>query len=303
MVFAFSEQLPLAAQRAVSFLPVKVDAGVQSDAGSSVEWRVTMWRVLVPQIPKYLLLGKGYAIDPDQLYIAMLGGVRRHCQAETALVAGDYHSGPLSTIIPLGLWGAIGLLWLLGAGIKVLYQNFRYGDPALHNINTFLLAFFITQSHSFLHDFWRVHHPALRVHGASRHECFDQWGSAETRSSHGQVGRRRRASGPAVPVPSLSYGESRSANFGRDSEFQWRHDDSGDDRKCLAAGVSGGGAYRDGWRFDGWHAGDCEGISAFALDVRQGRGPLRCHEQGHRAGQRESWSSFSMPMIVTGRAP
>lgn len=66
MVFAFSDHLPLAAQRAVSFLPVKVDAGVQADAQGSVEWRLEMWRVLVPLIPKYLVLGKGYAIDPTE---------------------------------------------------------------------------------------------------------------------------------------------------------------------------------------------------------------------------------------------
>jgi hypothetical protein len=61
-------------------------------------------------------------------------------------VAGDYHSGPLSLIIPFGIWGVIGFLWLLGAGIKVLYQNHHYGDPALKQINAFFLASFITQS-------------------------------------------------------------------------------------------------------------------------------------------------------------
>lgn len=61
------------------------------------------------------------------------------------MVSGDYHSGPLSTIIPIGLAGTLAFLWLLGAGIKVLYRNYRYGDPALRNINTFFLAYFIMQ--------------------------------------------------------------------------------------------------------------------------------------------------------------
>ena len=146
MLFAFAGHLPLAAQRAVSFLPVKVDPGVKADADYSAQWRFDMWRILAAQIPKYLLLGKGYRIDPEELYLADLAAARGEgLSSETAMVAGDYHSGPLSTIIPLGLWGVIGLLWLLGAGVKVLYQNYRYGDPALQNVNAFLLAFFIMQ--------------------------------------------------------------------------------------------------------------------------------------------------------------
>ena len=146
----FSDRLPLAAQRAISFLPVKVDPGVKADADSSLEWRLEMWRILWPQIPKYLLLGKGYAIDPTELYFADLGSrLGQTSSSETSLVAGDYHSGPLSTIIPLGLGGAIGLLWLMGAGLKALFRNYRYGDPALRRINTFLLAFFVTQCFMF----------------------------------------------------------------------------------------------------------------------------------------------------------
>ena len=102
-----------------------------------------MWRFLVPQIPKYLLLGKGYRIDPDELYFATLSGGDEDVGSMASLVAGDYHSGPLSTIIPLGLWGVVGFFWLLGAGIKVLYRNYRHGDPALHGVNTFLLALFL----------------------------------------------------------------------------------------------------------------------------------------------------------------
>ncbi len=145
-LFSFSDRLPMAAQRAVSFLPVKVAPDVKADADYSAEWRFQMWGVLVPQIPKYLLLGKGYRIDPEELYLADLAVTRGEAMtSEFSMVAGEYHSGPLSTIIPLGLWGAIGFLWLLGAGVKVLYQNYRYGDPALHRINAFFLAFFIAQ--------------------------------------------------------------------------------------------------------------------------------------------------------------
>ena len=145
-VFLFAGRLPLAAQRAVSFLPVQVDPEVRLDAENSVEWRVQMWRMLVPKIPEYLLVGKGYSIDPEELYFAVLGGGAEEASGNAELVAGDYHSGPLSTIIPLGLWGVVGFFWLLGAGTKALYRNYRYGDPALLHINSFFLAMFITQA-------------------------------------------------------------------------------------------------------------------------------------------------------------
>jgi len=145
MIVTFSDRMPLAAQRAVSFLPVKVDPAVKADADFSVEWRVQMWQILLPQIPKYMLLGKGYSIDPEELYFAVIGGGAEDISAQTSMVSGDYHSGPLSTIIPIGLGGTLAFVWLLGAGIKVLYRNYRYGDPALRNINAFFLAYFITQ--------------------------------------------------------------------------------------------------------------------------------------------------------------
>jgi hypothetical protein len=151
MLFLLSDRLPLPVQRAVSFLPVKVDPGVAYDAAASLEWRVEMWKVVVKQIPQYLFLGKGYRIDPEELYLAMTGtGGSDAIPAQESLVAGDYHNGPLSVIVPMGIWGAFGFLWLLGAGVSVLYRNFRYGDPALHNINAFLLAFFLMQSIDFL---------------------------------------------------------------------------------------------------------------------------------------------------------
>ena len=43
-------------------------------------------------------------------------------------ISSDFHNGPLSVIIPLGIWGVIAVLWLMIAGIWVTYCNYRYGD-------------------------------------------------------------------------------------------------------------------------------------------------------------------------------
>jgi hypothetical protein len=92
------------------------------------------------------LKGKGYGIDPNELYLTNDSVYREWSQAYDAVsVTGDYHSGPLSVIIPLGMWGAIAFAWFLIAGSRYLYQNYRHGDPRLKQLNTFFLAFFVAK--------------------------------------------------------------------------------------------------------------------------------------------------------------
>jgi hypothetical protein len=140
----FAEHLPLAAQRTISFLPIKVDPIAMQDATMSTQWRVDMWRLVLPEVPKYLLKGKGYAINPDDIEIAQQGNA-----FSSVIAAGDYHNGPLSVIMPFGLFGFIGFVWFLGASIRYLYRCQIRGDSRLKTINTFLLSLFIARSIAF----------------------------------------------------------------------------------------------------------------------------------------------------------
>jgi hypothetical protein len=65
----------------------------------------------------------------------------------------DYHSGPLSTLMPLGLWGAIAFIWIILSGQRVLVRNYKYGDPACKKVNTYLLAAFLANLIGFLFVF------------------------------------------------------------------------------------------------------------------------------------------------------
>ena len=141
-VLPYADRLPLVMQRSLSFLPIKVDFEVRQSADSTTEWRIEMWKRLLPDIPKYLLKGKGYVLTPDDLYWANQNALRSGEGAGGAMVAGDYHSGPLSTIIPFGIWGVIGFVWFWVAGLRFLYHNYQFGDPALRRINTLLMALF-----------------------------------------------------------------------------------------------------------------------------------------------------------------
>ena len=151
-----AEHLPYTFQRALTFLPYKVSTAARMDAQASWDWRVNMWEGLLPQIPQYLLLGKGYTISPQD-YDFVMGpeaAVRNTFAENQGLaLAEDFHSGPISTIIPFGIWGCLGLLWLLAAGTWALYRNYRYGDSALQTVNTFLLAAFVGETIFFLFGF------------------------------------------------------------------------------------------------------------------------------------------------------
>jgi hypothetical protein len=145
IVVPFVDQLPLSIQRSLSFVPfLKVDPIAEMDAKDSTEWRLQMWSYVIPQVPRYLILGKGYSINPGELEaIRMNPG---HAETgEGSALAGDYHNGPLSVVMPFGLFGVFGFLWFLYAGWKVLYQNYKFGDEAYQRLNTFLLAHYIAK--------------------------------------------------------------------------------------------------------------------------------------------------------------
>jgi O-antigen ligase len=146
LLILFAPQLPLPIQRSISVLPfVRIDPLVRLNAESSSEWRLEMWREVVPQIPKYLLVGKGYAFSGTEQQQLQL----RDSMESTELV-GDYHNGPLSVILPFGIFGSIAFVWLMAAAIRVFYQNYQFGDPAYHHINIFLFAYFVVKVIFFL---------------------------------------------------------------------------------------------------------------------------------------------------------
>ena len=148
VLLPFAKSLPRPIQRAVSVLPVvEIDSAVRREAEGSSEWRLRMWKSLLPEVPKYIWLGKGLGINSAD-YWAEVSLSKNGGGDDTATykMSGDYHNGPLSVIIPFGIWGVIGWFWFLAASIRCLYLNHRHGDPALRTINCFLLAHFLART-------------------------------------------------------------------------------------------------------------------------------------------------------------
>ena len=92
---------------------------------------------------KYLWLGKGYSINPTDLYLTEQAVRRNRSPGYAgAILSGDYHSGPLSVCVPFGVFGSLVFLAFLVVSIRALYLNFRYGSEELRTINRFLFACF-----------------------------------------------------------------------------------------------------------------------------------------------------------------
>lgn len=146
VVATFSDKLPASVQRSLSFLPIKIDERVRMDAQGSVQWRLEMWELLRKEIPDYLIVGKGFAIDPTAFQMAGFNAHRGFTiQAEWAVLAGEYHNGPLSVLIPFGIGGALTFGWFLIATFRRMRSFCRSGDTALLTINRALFAMFIAK--------------------------------------------------------------------------------------------------------------------------------------------------------------
>ena len=146
LTVCFSERLPLPVQRCLAVLPLKLDPEATMSAQASSDWRLEIWRSLYPQIPQYLFLGKGLTFDANDM--AMNQTIANQVGADPGgqlATAGDYHNGPLSLIIPFGIWGAIAFLWFLIASVQVLWANYKYGGQEIRKINSFLLSYFIAK--------------------------------------------------------------------------------------------------------------------------------------------------------------
>jgi O-antigen ligase len=111
--------LPLAAQRALSFLPGDWDNRATIEAEGSTEWRIEMWKLALTS-DRYIhnkWLGDGFGFTMAELQyqqeLKMKGAHPSQVQ-DYYLVVGTYHSGPIETIKRIGYIGLCVLLIAFG---------------------------------------------------------------------------------------------------------------------------------------------------------------------------------------------
>ena len=107
--------LPFAAQRALSFLPGEWDYEAAKDAKGSTQWRFEIWEMVLTE-DKWIrnkFLGDGFGFTRYELSLMeSLSGFGD--TQEAFMVAGTYHSGPLSAIRYAGFVGLALYLTLIG---------------------------------------------------------------------------------------------------------------------------------------------------------------------------------------------
>ena len=143
VLVGYAEKLPLSVQRSLSFLPIQVHPTARQDAQGTLDWRLQMWRTVLPEVPQYLWLGKGYTFSGTD-FLLMKESIRRgmFTAYEDTLVSGNYHNGLLTLIIPFGLPGTVAFVAFICASWRVLRRNYLHGSPQLQRVNTFLIAYF-----------------------------------------------------------------------------------------------------------------------------------------------------------------
>lgn len=126
-------QLPVAAQRALSFLPGRWDPVAVAAARDSSEWRFHMWKQML-STDKYIankLLGDGFGFSQQQLRaiysLTYTAGTLQ--QQETFMITGQVHSGPISTIRFVGYVGLVVFLALLIFCAHFAWQIVRRSQP------------------------------------------------------------------------------------------------------------------------------------------------------------------------------
>lgn len=136
MLVAIGPRLPLNIQRAFSFVPiVQWDPTVRRDAENSASWRLKLWRYAAPNVPKYLLIGRGLLLE-DVFRRHAWRSWHYYSTPEFFYATHSYHSGPLSLLLDTGVPG---LIMFLGFQVSVVWEawrNWRYrsrwgSDPFL----------------------------------------------------------------------------------------------------------------------------------------------------------------------------
>lgn len=109
--------LPLSVQRAVSWIPfADISEKARYSALGTTMWRFEVWRRVLTMLPDYLLVGRGFTFQGGELYAAL----RSHdAGIAWAVVSHNYHSGPLSMLVDLGILGFLsGSLILIGGCVR-----------------------------------------------------------------------------------------------------------------------------------------------------------------------------------------
>lgn len=158
IIYLFAGSMPMAIQRSLTVFPLAPVSNVaKSDAENSTKWRKEMWRQLEPEIAAHFWFGKGYTASQSTYRLeqeAYRMGLAQ--DYEMMILAGDYHSGWRSIIIPFGIWGLLAFIAFIIAGLRVLWINRLKGAGSVRRVNLFLFTYFVAKTIFFIAVFGAI---------------------------------------------------------------------------------------------------------------------------------------------------
>lgn len=124
LLMMVTPELPRPIQRTLSFIPfLPVDIAVAERAANSGTWRIDLWRdYCLPNVPKYLLVGRG--LSPDISSYAWVQA-KWYTSGEFYYYMGRYHSGPFSLLLDFGLLGTVSFTAFFLISIADAWRNTR----------------------------------------------------------------------------------------------------------------------------------------------------------------------------------
>ena len=151
LLYAGADRMPLAFQRAISFLPgIDVNPQAAADAASSMRLRRILRSAGVRLIPEHLWVGRGFAKYLDA----------RMLPFDTEMV--DYHisqgmfyNGFIGLLVNTGVTGAAGMLLVIAGGTALAMRVLRLvrrttSDANLTRVSAVLAGYFLTSAFFFL---------------------------------------------------------------------------------------------------------------------------------------------------------
>jgi hypothetical protein len=131
-IYVLSDRLPLAAQRAISFLPgIEVHALASQDARSTLEMRRHLRRIGMELAPEYLWIGRGlgFSATGDLWATVSRDPLTWHVSV------GRFYNGFVGLLVNTGLFGTLFMLTFLTGGTVLavriirLLREHRWDDP------------------------------------------------------------------------------------------------------------------------------------------------------------------------------
>ena len=149
LAIIFARHLPVSYQRTLSAIPfthVSYEAKISAEQTSS--WRMEIIERILPEVPRYLLLGKGHAFHPrDVPGWNVSYGMTEEQSILIAIATHNYHNGPLTILIDLGLAGLltsiIFFVITIRNHIKKLKDPKAFTEKSMLLLHRNLLAFYI----------------------------------------------------------------------------------------------------------------------------------------------------------------